>query len=295
MRILLLACLALLLLVAPALAESLEHDGRERDYRLRLPPGEGRVPLILVLHGGGGSARQIERHSGMTEAALAAGYAVAYPDGIGGHWNDGRSGDVTKADREAVDDVGFLVALVERLVAEGRVDPARVYVMGISNGGMMTLTLACEAAATFAAGVAIVASLPESLVESCDPARPFGVMLMNGTDDPLVPYGGGPVEVLGRERGSVISTDATLELFAAANGCGGWEAVPLLDTWPGDGVTPEHEVYLDCEAPVELVRFVGGGHGWPGASQYFGERLIGVVPEGPPANALALAFFAGLR
>lgn len=290
------AVLAALLLVAaaaPAAADSMTVEGERRTWSLRLPEGVERPPLILVLHGGGGRGRQIERHSGMTEAALPAGFAVAYPDGLDRQWNDGR-GDLISAEKGNLrDDVAFLTALVDRLAAEGAIDPARVYVMGISNGGMMTYRLLCEAASRFAGAVAVVANLGEEIAPTCAPSRPVPLMVLNGTADPLVPYQGGPVKVFEQERGRVLSTEATLAHFAAANGCAGREQVAVADPAPQDGVTPERIVYRGCAAPTELWRFVGGGHGWPGASQYFGERLIGTVPEAPSATALAVDFFRG--
>lgn len=277
---------------APAAADSLRWEGERRTWRLRLPEGVERPPLILVLHGGGGRGRQIERHSDMTEAALPAGFAVAYPDGLDRHWNDGRGDPISEAHQENVDDVGFLLALIDRLAAEGSIDPARVYVMGISNGGMMTYRLLCEAADRFAGAIAIVANLGAEIAPACRPSRPVPLMVINGTADPLVPYEGGPVAAFGKERGEVLSTEATLALFAAANGCAGREQLAAPDAAPDDGVTPEHLLYRGCAAPLELWRMVGGGHGWPGASQYFGERLIGVVPEAPDATGLAVAWFA---
>lgn len=287
-----LAALLLVLAAAPpAVAYSLTLDGERRTWTLRLPAGVERPPLILVLHGGGGRGRQIERHSGMTEAALPAGFAVAYPDGLHRQWNDGR-GDLVSAEKGNLrDDVAFLTALIDRLAAEGSIDPARVYVMGISNGGMMTYRLLCEAAGRFAGAVAIVANLGEEIAPACQPARPVPLMVLNGTDDPLVPYQGGAVTVFEQERGRVLSTEATLARFATVNGCAGREQLAAADPAPQDGVTPEHVVYQGCAAPLELWRFVGGGHGWPGASQYLGKRLIGVVPDGPSATALAVEFF----
>jgi poly(3-hydroxybutyrate) depolymerase len=116
-------------------------------------------------------------------------------------------------------------------------------------------------------------------------------MVLNATADPLVPYDGGDIVVFGRNRGTVISTEATLERFAVANGCSGREAQAVEDPAPDDGVLPEHEVFTGCEADLELWRYVDGGHGWPGAGQYRAEGLVGVVAHKPTVNELALEFF----
>jgi len=283
----------LLLLPSPALADSIVVDGHERDYILRLPPGEGRAPLLLVLHGGGGRGRQIERHTDLTGPALAAGFAVAYPDGIGRQWNDGRADLDAETVREGVDDVAFLLALVDRLVAAGEVDPARVFVTGISNGGIMSFRLACEAADRFAGVVTIVANLGVEVAGGCRPSRPVPLLMLNGTADELVRYQGGPVVVFGKARGSVIGTEATLALFGGANGCEGFRPVAIDDP-ADDAVGVEALEGQGCQVPTRLVRYVGGGHGWPGKGKALEWRETAPIPEAPSANDLILDFVAPL-
>jgi len=286
-----LASLLALLLGGPTLADSLSYDGRERDYILRLPQDVERPPLIVVLHGGGGRGRQIDHHTGLTQLGLAQGFALVYPDGVDRQWNDGRGDPNSEDHAQSVDDVGFLAALVADLAARGLVDPARVFVMGVSNGGMMTYRMVCERADLFVGAVAVVANLPQQMAPACNPSRPVPLMVLNATADPLMPYDGGSIVVFGRNRGTVISTEATLARFALANGCSGRESRPVVDPAPNDGVTPEHDVFTGCTAPLELWRYVDGGHGWPGAGQYRQEALVGVVPQKPTVNELSLAFF----
>lgn len=290
---------ALLLLLAatlapPAAAESLVVQGRERDYRLRTPEGAGPWPLLLLLHGGGGSGRQIERHSDLTQPLLAAGFAVAYPDGVGRQWNDGRADLDAATVRAGVDDVAFLLALVDRLVGEGTADPERVFVAGISNGGIMTFRLLCDAAGRFAGAITVVANLGQETAAGCAPARPVPLLMLNGTADPLVRYEGGPVMVLGKARGGVIGTEATLALFARANGCAGLAPLPLADPAPDDGVGVEAIVGEGCAAATRLLRYVGGGHGWPGKGQALGWFSDAPIAAAPAANDLILDFLAPL-
>ena len=281
----LLTAVLLALAPLPAAADSITVDGRERDFILREPAAEGPAPLILVLHGGGGRGRQIERHSDLTEPALAAGFAVVYPDGVGRQWNDGRADLDAETVREGVDDVAFLLALVEHLVTRGSVDPRRVFVTGISNGGIMSFRLACEAT--------IVANLGVEVAGGCRPARPLPLLMLNGTADELVRYEGGPVSLFGKERGRVIGTEATLALFAASNGCAGLAPQAMADP-ADDGVGVEALVGQDCRAPTRLVRYLGGGHGWPGKGKVLVWRESAPVPEAPTANDLLLEFFGPL-
>src|SRR5262245_12813252 len=100
--------------------QTLTHEGRERTYRVYVPQRlHEPVPLIFVLHGGGGSGANMElmTRQGFNRAADRDGAIVVYPDGVGRNWNDGRTGVRSKAMEENVDDVGFFRALVRELSA----------------------------------------------------------------------------------------------------------------------------------------------------------------------------------
>jgi len=149
--------------------------------------------LLLLLHGGAGSGDRLARHlrAQVDRLLRARGWVVAFPDGVGHSWNDGRHDVDATAHREGVDDVGYLRALARDLVRRLQLDPTRVYVAGISNGGFMAQRLACEASDTFAGAVAVTAQLSVDLAATCRPARPIAVAWINGTGDPIVPYQGG--------------------------------------------------------------------------------------------------------
>ena len=123
-------------------AETIEVNGVVRSYILdktsRRP-----APLIVILHGRLGSAKQIRKHTDLTGLANSVNISVLYPDGIDHAWSDGRlnpSGQpVTN-----VDDVGFLTKLVNKLISEGIADPERIIFTGWSNGGMMSFKMACD-------------------------------------------------------------------------------------------------------------------------------------------------------
>lgn len=259
------AMLVLMLLLSTARAgdeRTLAVGGIARHYLLSLPKQGGPRPAILVLHGGRLSAENARRTTGFEAMFEREGFAVVYPDAIGHHWNDGRAAALG---RDAADDVAFVRALVAELIQDGVADPARIYVTGPSNGGMMTLRLVCEAADLFAAAAPIIASLPAELAETCKPARAVPVLIMNGTADPLVPYAGGEVGRFTR-GGSVLSTDATLALLRNFNGCSGaseQQTLPDLDTNDGSKVTIERWTRCASGAPVVLYRIDGGGHRIP--------------------------------
>lgn len=262
---------------------ALTVDGVERTYRLYVPPGIAAgppVPLVLVLHGGGGAGVSMV---GLTRAsfhALAdrAGAVIVYPDALNNNWNDGRDDFRSKSHSANIDDVGFLRALVANVASRFPIDTSRIYATGASNGGMMSFRLACEAADMFAAVAPVIGSLPASLAGSCKPAQPIGVVMMNGTEDRLVPYEGGYII---QKRGTVLGVEDTARRFASANGCAALpvtEALPDRD--PDDDTRATRITYTGCTAGggVTLYRIDGGGHTWPMGMPY-APRLAGRVSQ----------------
>ena len=137
-----------------------------------------------------------------------------------------------------------------------------------------TQRLACERSERFAAAVSFIATMPATL--DCTPSAPVPVMLVLGTEDPLVPYGGGPVA--SGDRGEAISADAAVAFWAAQNQCAGPpEVTELPDVDPDDGTRVRREMQTGCAAPVGRLILEGGGHTWPGGSQYLPQRTIGRV------------------
>ncbi|MGZ7022392.1 MAG: alpha/beta hydrolase family esterase, partial [Ilumatobacteraceae bacterium] len=117
--------------------------GLERSYRLHKPAGlPASAPLVVVLHGGFGSGEQAERAYGWDELAESAKFVVAYPDGIARAWNV--HGCCGRPSRDGIDDVGFITAMVGDVSRGIGIDQPRIYATGISNGGMMSYTLACS-------------------------------------------------------------------------------------------------------------------------------------------------------
>ena len=268
------ALAALLLMVLGATAaqageesRTMVRDGVERRFIVADPSGTtGPKPLVIVLHGGGGNI-DVMRRVGFEAIAATETFLVVYPQGHGNGWRDGRDSKVI-ADRSGdVDDVAFLTAIIDALIAEGRADPKRVYVLGASNGGMMSLRMACERADRLAGIVAVIALLPEDMEAACKPAEPLPMMLMVGTADRFVPFNGGPVAgFLNDERGGVVSYDRTMAVLLAANRCKGEPAVAALPDPFDDGVRTTRLDWTDC-APrglISVLRMEGGGHGWPG-------------------------------
>ena len=148
----------------------LSFGGLDRSYVLYIPDGlQNPAPLVVMLHGGFGSAAQAERAYGWDELADSAKFVVAYPDGAGRAWNV--EGCCGRPGRENIDDVGFINAVVDDIAANVNVDPHRRYATGISNGGMMAYALACNTGTFTAIG-------PDSAtqLEKCTAPHPTSVI-----------------------------------------------------------------------------------------------------------------------
>ena len=285
---------------APGLQRgTLRHQGLVREYYVHLPQGHDKtkpVPLVIGLHGGGGTARSFDRGAGgqFAKQSNARGWVVVYPQGVLKGWNDGRPMRTRRdARRSKVDDVGFIRKLIDVLHTTHGVDKSRVYATGISNGGFMSYRLAVELSDRIAAIAPVTANL-SVVMSRKTPVAPTPVMILNGTKDPLVPYNGGQVRVLGQDRGAILSTDATVAWWRRHNRCSARATrVALRDRCPRDGTRVYVEKYTTCPAgaPVILVRIEGGGHTWPGGWQYLPRLVIGRVCRDIDGTQLIFDFF----
>jgi len=274
----------------------LHHAGAVRSYLVYAPPasrkrGARLPPVLMVLHGGGGGARQIMTFTRFNPIAAREGVVVLYPQGLDRGWNDGREFQGRDTNK---DDVGFLLAVVGDVERQGiEIDRAAIGVTGISNGGFMAMRMACEAAGHIAGIAAVTAAMPAETGARCRPARAVPVLVINGTHDPMVPYEGGQVRAFFRNRGAVWSTGRTAEFWASVNGCIGVpRSAALADLDPSDGTITIRHDYQGCRrAPVTLLEVQGGGHTWPGGSQYLPTGLVGRVSRDFDAGEAILAFF----
>ena len=259
-----------------------------RTYLLDAPggsaPAAGR-PLLILLHGGGGTADGMDKQTGGLPAlATAAGYVVARPQGLNHQWNDGR--EVNKD----VDDVAFISAMVDDIASRQAIDRSRLFAAGISNGGFMSGRLACEADLGIAAIAQVAATLGVATDAACGPGHPVSVLAILGRADPIVPYEGGPVRLpfdnSKNGRGLVLGADDYLQRWIERDAAGPPNAGPSIA--PDAAAVIAH---ADTGADVELVTVDGGGHAWPGGVQYLPRILVGKVTNTFSASALMLDFF----
>ncbi|OBI45519.1 PHB depolymerase family esterase [Mycobacterium sp. E796] len=268
------------------LAGTLRSGGMDRTYTLHVPPGDP-VALVLSLHGGGGTGTGQQGLTDFDAVADANRLLVAYPDGYDKSWADGRG--ASPADRHHVDDVGFLVALADKLQSDYNIAPGHVFATGMSNGGFMSNRLACDRADVFAAIAPVAGTLGAGVV--CHPSRPVSVLAAHGTADPLVPFNGGNV----RGRGGVshsISANSMVDTWRSADGCQGDPSTQVLPG-VGDGTVVRRFDSAACAASTEVIfyRIEDGGHTWPGGKQYLPQAIIGRTSRALDASEVIAQFF----
>jgi polyhydroxybutyrate depolymerase len=248
-------------------------DGHARTYRVFTPPtvnSEEPVPLVLALHDAYGDAEAFKEITGFDAAATAGNFVVVYPDSLEVAWNGGFCCGRAAADEIA--DLAFLDGVLDEVMSEGAIDPARVYAVGASSGAIMAYRMACESSDRLA-GVAAVGGA--TVMDDCAPSRPVSILAIHGTKDGQVPYdggltSGGPIPVPPQSQ--------LLGRWAELDGCDDevdtTEAVLDTATWSGcaEGTS------------VQLITVVGGGHTW------FADEL-GDVSGAVDATAAITEFF----
>ncbi len=285
---------------------SFDAPGGARQYILAAPaaPGPGARPLVLLLHGHIGTAANA-LGQGVVPSPLSAWLAivdredllVAALQGLKGSdhrtgWHDCRGDDTRNPD---ADDVAFAAGVAAGLVQAGRADPRRIYVMGMSNGGMMAYRLALEMHPVPAAIAAVSSSMAGS--SSCRGVPPrVSVLLINGDADPIVPYGGGKVS------GSlVIGAAASRDFWLHADGLAG--AAPAASIFPhlsaDDPTRASKLVYGPNDGPqVEMITIQNGGHVEPSLKYHYGwlyRQLVGRQNEDFESAEEAWSFFRDKR
>ena len=256
-----------------SVAHTISIGGMNRDFRLYRPSSAtGQVPLVVMLHGGYGSAKQAEDSYGWDAAADQGRFAVAFPDGVWRSWNAGTC--CGPAQKKHIDDVGFITAMIAAIERQMPIDRGRVFVTGMSNGAMMALRLACETT-VFAAAAPVAGT---QLVD-CRNARPMSVLQIHGTADPRVPYNGGPGQGFSL-RGARVDGPSIPSVNAF------WRTTDHCRPPTTTTRTPVTTSTARCPdgKAVQLISIAGAGHQWPGSAAHpVLERTLGTDP---PSTAL---------
>jgi polyhydroxybutyrate depolymerase len=224
------------------------------------PAGQMR-PVVLVIHGGRGSAEQQRERTGFDAVALREGFTVVYPQGTalrsGGHaWN---TGYLLRKQVAEADDIAYFDALIDLLIRQHRVDPKRVYMTGGSNGAMMMFVYAVKRAEKLAAIAPVVGAM---FTFDEKPSVPLPILMINGAKDNEVPLEGGISRnrlVSGAQGAPFKSLSDTIDFWVKAN-----RSEPKATVVVTDGYTTTTHAATPGGAPTVSIVDSAGGHGWPG-------------------------------
>lgn len=265
--------------------DSIFAGGIYRSYRLYVPAiynASSARPLIINMHGYTSNAAAQQLYSNFSPIADTANFLMVFPQGTmymgQPFWNAGISPTL-------VDDKGFLDHLIDSLKLSYNIDMNAVYATGMSNGGYMSQTLACELSNRITAIASVTGAMFTTQAgANCHANRPVPMMQIHGTADGTVPYTGSATS---------LPIDSVVSYWVRKNGCNPTPAfsnVPNTNT--SDGCTAEHYVYSNGNSgsSVELYKIIGGGHTWPGAP-----FTVGVTNQDFNASVEIWRFFRKYR
>ena len=258
---------------------TLNIEGIQRTYSLYKPTGDHdkeTYPLVVMLHRGGGKVKGVarRRNGHFNKIADRDGAYIVYPEAMGRAWDVGE--DSLSPQEDA--DLDFIHALILSLQEKHPINPSQVFVTGMADGGLMAYKLACTLPDIVSAVAVVSTSITRSLQDACSQSKGISLMIMNGTDDPFVPYDGGLMDILGFEDEEVLSTPAAVDRWLAQNDCASHSFKQLMpDVFKNDDTTVTRYIYEDCKTDISvmLYRIEGGGHTWPGGRPGLQEDRVG--------------------
>jgi len=258
----------------------------DRPYEVFVPStyGSTPLPLVMLLHGYGGTGTVQDEYFGLQRLAEARGFLYVHPEGTMDStarqfWNatDACCDDFASG----IDDSTYLLDVITQIEADYRVDPSRIFIVGHSNGGFMSYRMACDHAVVIAAIVSL-AGATFADPSRCAPTEPVSVLEIHGTLDHIIDYTGG-----GREGRAYPSAAATVAAWADYDGCGSGPvaSTTTLDLVSDvDGEETTAQSFPDCPpgVDVELWTMEGGDH-VPNLSGYFSPALVDFLFAHPKA------------
>lgn len=262
---------------------SFKHDGITRNYIVHLPLAYNKkvpTPVVIYFHGGAGNMKAAYR-DGLDKMSDKHGFILAVPEGTGevnagslrGRWNGGKwETGVCCGD---ADDVGFISKMIDEIKKNFNIDKNKIYVTGISNGGLMTNRLGCELSDKIAAIAPVAAA---AVMSGCSPLSPISVMVIHGTEDPANPPDGSSPRGIFNEGVFAMpykkmTPYQVVDAWRRINKC----SESKLSGYENGGA--KCVVYNECAggSEIELCIVEGMGHVYPGGSQYLSVEAVGPV------------------
>lgn len=270
---------------ALAQVQTIVHKEEKRRYIVYTPASyserpQQRFPVVVNYHGGGMRMAEQMLYTQMNKTADRHHFIVVYPQGIKQDWNVGFDMDYAGG----TDDIGFTEAMLAKIKQDYRVDSERVYATGLSRGGFFSWRVAAQLPHLFAAVASVGAPMPVPVVKHHSKPGKVGVMLMHGTDDKIVAYGG--------KAGGYLSATDTVQYWIKSNGIGGAGiSTRKINADTRDETEVTHVEHSAGALSVALVTIEGGGHTWAGADAFNVGLPLGKTSRDIDANEVVWQFF----
>jgi polyhydroxybutyrate depolymerase len=275
-------------------------DQLQREYLIHFPTAyssSSKCPVIFALHGGGGNYENTPALYNLNAVADQHHFIVVYPNAINKSWSMKGVGSMVKDD-STINDVKFIKAIMDTLIHHYQADSSAFYCTGLSRGGIFSFYLAHKLPGRFKAIAPVCASIPVSIEEEYT-FYPTSVLLINGTDDPLIPFEGGHGQISRSKRNEenhFISTHELVKKIKTLNSC---PELSLARHMPNqeksDRCTAIKTTYECSGTHFVFIKINNGGHTWPGGSQYLSKSIIGNVCRDFRAEEEIVNFFISLK
>jgi len=238
---------------------TLTHDDRERDYLVYTPADyddSQSHTLLLALHPANTSAQDMASMTNFKSLADANQVLMVFPNSVSGRWDS--SGAL------AFDDVGFISAVLDSMIADYAIDESKVFVLGYSSGGLMTMKLRCALSDRITGIISYAAPMTFQMANDCLSADPVSAFVIHGSVDEVFPYAG-QVSVNNGELSGTFSADQTISFLASLSGCDSQAQIKHIS--PENAPNAVFAKRYICDNTLtELYTVVGLGHyGWAGS------------------------------
>lgn len=285
--------------------DSLNVDQIERGFYYDAPDNISQHPgLLFVIHGSGMNAWLMKTITGNQFGKIAdsaKNIIIVYPQGYLKYWNDCRKSATYDTKLQNINDVEFFVKMIDYFSTTYHINRQEVFAAGYSNGGEMCYKLAEEKPELFKGFAAISANLPVETNNDCFQSnQPVSMLVMNGTSDPINPYNGGAIILPdGKNRGTVVSTNNTIDYWTSLDKCD--TASKTIHQFPdpdqSDSSVAIEEDYT-CRVTnkkITLIKIINGGHIIPNPRFHFWPKVLGNVNKDINAPQIIFDYFMSLQ
>ena len=244
---------------------SMYHDGLKRQYTVYKPENlDDDAPIVFVLHGYTSNSKNIMNYSKMNEIAEKNKFLVCYPQGSINIYTSRTHWNANLKEMSSINDSNFISELVKKLQSDFNLNSKNIFACGMSNGGFMSYTLACEKSDIFRAIASVTGTMSGYDWNNCQDSK-VPIFQLSGTADRVVPMDGSMSWSGG--WGGAPEISKVIDFWSNKNECKEVEIYNIPDINKSDNSNVKFEKRKNCykNKQVWFYTVYGGGHTWPGA------------------------------